>query len=99
MDLVGPSMVEAMHSDLPVPTDTTISELPTVTSVGADFGFIIALCMVKQCLTHSKEDIIAVYIYKNYNITDIPANGFLGATYLEVRNPYKARIYFPIYIK
>ena len=40
--------------------------------------------MMEQCLKYDFDQIKAVYIYRNYNITKIPANAFLGAPYLKV---------------
>ena len=40
--------------------------------------------MVEQCLRYDGDNIRAVYIYENYDITRIPADAFTGAAYLEV---------------
>ena len=40
--------------------------------------------MEEQCLRYDNDDFTAVYIYKNDDITQIPAKAFTGATYLEV---------------
>ena len=80
-------MMASTQSSLAVPTNTSTSASAAPTSVGTNLGFIISLCMVEQCLRYADENIKSVYIYENYNITKIPANAFLGATYLEVSKP------------
>ena len=88
MALQGLSMMASTQSSLVVPKITTCTDMsPTPTNVGTNLGFIISLCMVEQCLKYADENIKSVYIYDNCNITKIPANAFLGATYLEVSKP------------
>ena len=72
------------HSALVVPTDTTTLESRIPMSAGTPPGFIISLCMVENCLIYADTNVNEVYIYHNHNITEIPANAFLGATYLKV---------------
>ena len=67
-----------------VPTDMTMLESTIPTSGVKTLGFIISICMVEQCLRYDDDNIKGVYIYRNYNITKIPADAFLGAAYLEV---------------
>ena len=76
------SMVASMHSS--VPTDMTMLESATPTSGVTALGFIISICMMEHCLTYDYDNIKGVYIYRNYNITKIPADAFLGAARLEV---------------
>ena len=40
--------------------------------------------MVNKCLVYEDGNITEVRIYKGYEMTEIPANAFLGAPYLEV---------------
>ena len=90
MALEGSSMLAPAQPAVSVPTDITVLESATPTSGVTTLGFIISLCMVEQCLRYDKDNIKAVYIYRNHNISKIPANAFLGATYLEVSwNPIK----------
>ena len=96
MTLKGLSMMASTQSSLVVPINTSISASATPTNVGTNLGFIISLCMVEKCLRYADENIKSVYIYDNYNITIIPANAFLGATYLEVRKPCAKNSYMYI---
>ena len=84
MALIGSSRMASMHSAVPVPTNMTMSESATPTGGVTTLGFVVALCMVKQCLEYDYNNNKAVHIYRNYNITKIPANAFTGATYLKV---------------
>ena len=84
MALEGSSVMASTHSALVVPTDRTTLESRIPTSVESRLGFIISLCMVENCLSYVGTNVKAVYIYHNHNITEIPANAFLGATYLKV---------------
>ena len=47
--------------------------------------------MAEKCLRYDDDVIKAVDIYHSYNITEIPADAFLGATYLEVETLYLVR--------
>ena len=80
----GSSVMASTYSALVVPTNTTTLESRIPISVGTPLGFIISLCMVENCLRYADADMKGVYIYQNHNITEIPANAFLGATYLKV---------------
>ena len=98
MALEGTSMMASMQSAVYMPTYMNTSE---PTSGDTALGFIISLCMVEQCLRYHNNDnenndnsnISAVYIYKKYDITQIPANAFTGATYLEVSWNNTKKIY------
>ena len=102
MVLDGPSMTSmaSMQTAVPVPTDMPTLELATPNSVAPNLGFIISLCMMKQCsLRYSENNIQAIRIRHNHNITTIPANAFLGATCLEVSISCRTSIlYIYIYI-
>ena len=87
--LEGSSMMASTYSALSVPIDTTMLELTTTSNVGTNVGFMISLCIMEQCLTYANNNIKTVSIYENYSIITIPSNAFVGATHLEVRNPFK----------
>ena len=85
-----------MQSAVYMPTYMNTSE---PTSGDTALGFIISLCMVEQCLRYHNDNdddnnnISAVYVYKKYDITQILANAFTGATYLEVSWNNTKKIY------
>ena len=84
MALEGSSMLASTQSVVSVPIDIHLLESATPTSGVTTLGFIISLYMMEQCLRYDYDQIRAVYIYRNYNITEIPANAFRGAPYLKV---------------
>ena len=84
MALEGSSMMASTHLNLSVSTNMAKLESATPATGVATVGFIISLCMVEQCLKYDDDNIKGVYIYRNYDITKIPANAFRGAAYLEV---------------
>ena len=95
MILDGSSMTSmaSMQTAVSVPTAMTTLELATPNSVAINFGFIISLCMMKQCfLRYPENNIQMIHIRNNYNITTIPANAFLGAAYLGVSMSSKTTI-------
>ena len=87
--LEGSSMMASTCSALYVPIDTTMLELTTTSNVDTNVGFMISLCIMERCLTYADNNIKTVSIYENYGITTIPSNAVVGATHLEVRNPFK----------
>ena len=95
MILDGSSMTSmaSMQTAVSVPTAMTTLELATPNSVVTNLGFIMSLCMMEHCfLRYSENNIKIIRIRNNYNITKVPANAFLGATYIGVSMSYKTTI-------
>ena len=84
MALIGSSVLASTQSAVSVPTNMTTLGSATPTSGVTTLGFVISLCIMKQCLRYDYHNIKAVNFYRNYNIIKIPTNAFLGATYLKV---------------
>ena len=50
----------------------------------SNVGFIVSFCIVHQCAVYSNKSITQINIRKNYDISEIQAEGFVGATNIEV---------------
>ena len=84
-------MATVMTSD--VSSTQAITTLPTTPSgfqtTGANstlsnIGFIVSLCIVHQCAVYRDKSITLFSIRQNYDIVEIPAEAFVGATNIEV---------------
>ena len=82
------SVTTFTHSAVSVPEYNTKLESATPTNLGTNLGFIIALCIAEKCLGYFNENIEAVDILMNYNITNLPADAFRGASYIKVTHYY-----------
>ena len=71
-------------------TAVTLSNTSTgFQTTGADeafrnIGFIVSLCIVRNCASYRDESITRLDIIYDYDITEISAEAFLGATNIEV---------------
>ena len=50
----------------------------------ANIGFIASICIFHRCAIYRDKSITRLSIMQNYNITEIPAGAFFGATNVEV---------------
>ena len=84
-------MATAITSD--VSSTQTVTTLPTTLSgfqttrkdaTLSSIGFIVSLCIVHQCGVYHNKSITQFIIRQNYDITEIPAESFVGATNIEV---------------
>ena len=94
MAFEGSAMITSAPSILSFSSDITMMESAKQMKNVTTMGFIISLCMAEQCLVYDDDNITAVFIYRNYDIIKIPADAFLGATYLEVSWHTKQTISF-----
>ena len=67
-----------------VTLSNTSTGFETTNDALANIGFIVSICIVHRCAIYRDKSITRLNIMQNYNITEIPAGAFFGATNVEV---------------
>ena len=77
----GASSAQAV---ITLPTTTNGFQTMGANGTLSNIGFILSLCIVHQCAFYRSKSIIQFNIRQNYDITEIPAEAFVGAANIEV---------------
>ena len=77
----GASSAQAV---ITLPTTPNGFQITGANATLSNMGFIVSFCIIHQCVVYRHQSIIQFNIRRNYNITEIPAEAFVGATNIGV---------------
>ena len=67
-----------------LPTTPNGFQITGANATLSNTGFIVSFCIIHQCVVYRNKSITQFNIRQNLNITEIPAEAFVGATNIKV---------------